>query len=132
MGVTSLGGIWQVSFHVAGTLSADLNIRWTAPCDCTLLYVSAVSSDANAFGINVGLSSDTDEFIQKSDAGVSNTPVEFGSADFYDSDGVQPGVYYPRISDGDILVIEVDFNYNGGGAGAASDDPTIVLTFAEG
>jgi hypothetical protein len=132
MAITTARGIWQVAFHVTGTLGADLNIRWTVPCDCTLLHASAVSSDANAFGINIGDSSDTDEYLQKSSAGVSNTPNEFDGDDWYDSDGNQPGNYYPHISAGTVLVIEVDYNYNGGGSAAASDDPTIVLTFAEG
>ena len=130
MGKTTLGGIFQISFHVAGTLTADLNIRWTAPCDCTLIHVSAVSSDANAFGINVGDSTDTDGFLAKYSAGISDTPVEKEA--FGDFSGALAGGQYPRISDGDILVIEVDFNYNGGGSALASDDPTIVLTFAEG
>ena len=130
MGKSALGGIWQLSFHVSGTLTGDLNIRWTAPCDCTLIHVSAVSSDANAFGINVGTSADTDGFITKYSAGVSNTPVQKEALS--DFDGALAGSQYPRISDGDIVVIEVDYNYNGGGSGAASDDPTIVLTFAEG
>jgi hypothetical protein len=130
MGKTALGGIWQLSFHVSGTPTADLNIRWTAPCDCTLIHVSAVSSDANAFGINIGDSTDTDGYLTKYSAGVSNTPVEKEAIS--DFSGDLAGSQYPRISDGDVLVIEVDYNYNGGGAAQASDDPTIVLTFAEG
>ena len=132
MGVSAARGIFQLAFHITGTLAANVNIRWTAPCDCTLLHVSAVGSNANDGLLTIGDSSDTDEYLQSSAIGDSNTPVEFDGDDFYDTDGNQPGIYYPRISDGTIVVIEVDFNYNGGGAAAASDDPTIVLTFAEG
>jgi hypothetical protein len=130
MGISTARPPFQVAFHVTGTLTADLNIRWTAPCDLTLLHVSAVASDANAFGINVGDSDDTDEYLTKSSAGVSGTPVEFDGDDFVDTAGATHTKYYPRIAAGTVVVIEVDYNYNGGGAGAASDDPTIVLTFA--
>jgi len=123
---------FTMSFHVAGTLAADLNIRFTVPSPCQLVHVSAVASDANAFGINIGDSADTDEYLTKQSSGVSNTPAEFDGDDFVDADGVAHTLYYPHIADGTVVVIEVDFNYNGGGSAAASDDPTIVLTFLEG
>jgi hypothetical protein len=124
--------IFQIAYHVPGTLTADLSIVWTAPCDCQLLHVSAVVSDANAAGLEIGDSADADEYLTKSDVGVSGTPVEFDGDDFVDSDGNSHNCYYPHITDGTILKITLDYNYNGGGAGAASDDFTIVLTFAEG
>jgi hypothetical protein len=113
------------AFHVPGELAADLNIRWTAPSDCTLVHVSAVASDANAYGLTIGTSTTAAAYLAKCSAGVSNTPVEKTRTDFV-------GSQYPQISDGDIVAIAVDYDYNGGGGAAASEDATIVLTFQEG
>jgi hypothetical protein len=121
---------FAIAFHVAGTLTADLNIRFTVPSDCTLVHVSAVASDANAFGINIGSSADVDGYITKYSAGVSGTPVQKEARS--DFDGALASSQFPHIVDGTIVVIQVDFNYNDGGSAAASDDPTIVLTFVEG
>jgi hypothetical protein len=96
------------------------------------VHVSAVCSDANPFGINIGTSADTDGFLTKQSSGYSNTPAEFDRDDFAGALLTYAGDEYPRFSDGDIIVIEVDYNYNGGGSGAACDDATIVLTFQEG
>jgi len=128
MGVSAARAPFQIAFHVPGELSADLDIKWTAPCDMTLLHVSAVASDANAFGITIGDSDDADEFLTKSSAGVSGTPAEFDGDDFVDTSGDTHNCYYPRIADGTVVAIAVDYDYNGGGGAAASEDPTIVLT----
>jgi hypothetical protein len=124
--------IFQQAYHVSGALGADLNIRFTAPFDCTLLHVSAVNSTAYAAGLTIGDSSDADEYLTKSNIGVSNTPVEFDGDDFVDTSGNTHHLYYPRIADGTVVVIALDYNYNGGGSAQASADVTIVLTFAEG
>jgi hypothetical protein len=129
MGVSAARGIFQQAFHITGTLAANANIRWTAPCDCTLLHASAVGSNANDGLITIGDSSDTDEYLQSSSIGDSNTPVEFDGDDWYDTDGNQPGMYYPRIADGTVVVITLDYD---GASGTATDDFTLVLTFAEG
>ena len=117
---------------VPGTLGGDFNIRWTIPSDCQLVHVSAVNSSAYAFGINIGTSADVDGFLTKSSAGTANTPVEFDRDDFAGALLTYPGDEYPRFSDGDILVIQVDHDYNGGGSATDSVDATIVLTFQEG
>jgi hypothetical protein len=124
--------VFQLSFHVPGSLAADLDIKWTAPFDCTLLHVSAVSSDADAAGLEIGDSADADEYLTKASCGVSGTPVEFDGDDFVDTSGNTHNRYYPRIVKGTIIAIAVDYNYNGGGGASASADLTIVLTFAEG
>ena len=113
------------AFHVPGTLAGDLNIRWTVPSDCQLVHVSADNSSAYAFGINIGTSSDTDAYLEKASAGYSNSPVEFDRDDFV-------GDQYPHITDGTVVVIEVDHDYNAGGSATDSVDATIVLTFQEG
>jgi hypothetical protein len=93
------------------------------------LHVSAVASNDSDATITVGISSDTDEYVQASVIGDSNTPAEFNEDDFYDSDGNQHTRYYPHISAGTILVVALDYD---GAGGTAADDFTVVLTFAEG
>ena len=122
--------VFQTAFHVAGTLTADLAFTWTAAFDCTLIGVSAVASDANAFGVTLGDSTDADGYMTKWSSGVSGTPVE--KVLRTDFDGALALSQFPHIADGTIIKLAVDYNYNGGGSGAASDDPTIVLTFTEG
>ena len=121
---------FQLGFHVPGELSANLDIKWTAPSDCTLVHVSAVQSDDDAAGIIIGDSTDPNGYITTYSCGISGTPVQKELlADF---DGALAGSQFPRISDGDIIAIAVDYDYNAGATGGAASDVTIVLTFLEG
>jgi hypothetical protein len=129
MGTTSARGIFQTAFHITGTTAANANIRWTAPCDCTLLHVSAVASNDSDATLIVGIPTDTDEYVQETAIGDSNVPVEFDGDDFYDADGNQHSCYYPHIADGTVITVTLDYD---GATGTAANDPTIVLTFAEG
>lgn len=130
MGKASLGGIFQVAFHVTGQLAANLDIKWKAVCDCILLHVGAVQSDADAAGLEVGSSEDADGYIKKYSIGLSGTPVEKEA--LTDFDGALADSQYPRISDGDIIALALDYDYNAGEDGGAASDVTIVLTFAPG
>ena len=118
--------------HMAGRLGANLDIRWIAPCDCTLVHVSACQSDADAAGIEVGDSSDQDEYLTKKSVGVSGTPLEWDGDDFVDTSGDTHTRYYPRIVDGTIVRVLVDYDYNAGAGSGAASDVTVVLTFLEG
>ena len=120
---------FQQAYHVAGTLAANLAITFTAPCDCTLLHVSAVGSNANDGLLTIGDSADADEYLTSSSIGDSHTPVEFDGGDFVDTSGNTHTRYYPRIADGTIVKIALDFD---GAGGTATEDFTLVLTFAEG
>ena len=53
--------------------------------------------------------------------GDSGTPSEFDWGDFIDQ--------HPRIEDGDVVIITVDYD---GATGTAAADLTLVLTFTEG
>lgn len=119
-----------VAFHIPGTLAANLNIRWTADADMTLRHVSAVGSNANDATLAIGTSADTDGFITAYAIGDSNTPVEKEGALSGDFDGaLVSSKSFPRISDGDVLALTLDYD---GAGGTAADDVTIVLTFDEG
>jgi hypothetical protein len=123
------GQRFAIAFHVPGTLTANLNIRWTAPHDCTLLHVSAVASNASSATFIVGDSADDDEYLTASDVGDSNVPAEYDYDDFVDTDGNTHARYYPRIVDGTVVVITVDYD---GASGTAAQNLTLVLTLAEG
>jgi len=113
---------FTIPIHVPGSLSADLDIRFTAPFDFTIEHVSAVTSNDSDATIKIGTSSDDDEFLEECVVGDSQVPVEKGRTDFVDDQ-------FPRIEDGDVVVISVDYD---GGSGTAGDDLTIVLTCAKG
>lgn len=118
------------AFHIPGELSANLDIKFTVPSDCTLVHVSAVQSDADAAGIEIGTSADPNGYIETYSCGVSGTPVEKETLANFDGDLVS--TQYPHIVDGTIVAIAVDFDYNAGAGSGAASDVTIVLTFVEG
>lgn len=117
-----------MTFTVISDMTADANWRWKAEGDCTLIHVSANSSNAYAAGITIGTSEDADEFMTKKSVGVSNTPAEFDWDDF----ATYSNKAYPRIEKGDIVIVDVDYNYNAGGGAQASANLTVILTFLEG
>ena len=121
--------VFQQSYHIPGTLTADINIYWTAPFDCQLLHVSAVASNDSDATLQIGDSSDQDEFLASCTIGDSATPVEKDQDDFVDTSGDTHNRYYPRIADG--TVVRVSLDYDGDGGTAAADVP-LVLTFTEG
>ena len=110
------------SFHIPGTLTANLNIRWKAPFDCQLLHISAVNSAATNGTFIVGTSTDDDAYLTTSDIGDSNVPNEFDKDNFV-------GTEFPHIVKGTIVVITVDYD---GAAGTAAANLTLIATFAEG
>jgi hypothetical protein len=117
------------TIHVPGTLSANLDIRFTAPADCELVHVSAVASNDSDATLAIGISTDTDGFLEATAIGDSQVPTEFDLDDFDGAELDDAGSEYPRIDDGDTVVITLDYD---GSSGTAADDVTIVLTFTEG
>jgi len=123
------GQRFTVPIHVPGALSANMEMRWTAPHDCTLLHVSAVASNDSDATLQIGDSSDQDEYLTAAVIGDSGTPVEFDGDDFVDTSGNTHTRYYPRIVDGTVVRVSLDYDGDGG---TAAEDVTIVLTLAEG
>ncbi len=111
--------IFQQAYHIPGTLSADINIRFAVPCDCQLLHVSASQSDANTAVLDIGPSDDPDGYLDNKNVGVSDTPAEFDRDDFV-------GEQHPHIAKGTVVVVTITDH------DSHSDDVTVVLTFAEG
>ena len=117
------------SFHVPGSLAADMDIRFTVPSDCSLVHVSAVSSNDSDATITLGTSADTDGWLAACVIGDSSVPVEKGVADFDGALLSDAGNEPPRAVDGTIVAVILDHD---GSAGTAADDFTLVLTFVEG
>ena len=93
----------------------------------TAVSSSAVASNDSDATLEVGTSADTNGFLTAFAIGDSNTPVEKEA--ITDFSGALSDSQYPRINDGDVLVLTLDYD---GSSGTAADDVTIVLTFAEG
>lgn len=119
--------VFQTAFHVPGTLSANLSLKWVAPFDCQLIHVQAVGSNANDATLKVGTSADDDGYITAFAVGDSGTPVEKEALS--DFDGALADGQYPHITDGTIINLAVDYD---GASGTAAQDLTVVLTFTEG
>lgn len=113
---------FQQSYHVPGTLAANVDIRFTTPFDCQLVHVSAVGSNANNGILDVGPSSDTDGYLDGVNIGDSQVPAEFDQGDFV-------GSQFAHISKGTVVCVTLDYD---GAAGTATHDFTVVLTFTEG
>jgi hypothetical protein len=117
--------IFTHTYHIPGTLGADLNIRFKLPCDAQLLHVSATGSNTAAAGLSLGNSSDGVAYLTKKAVGVSSVPVSFDQDDFV-------GGQFPHMAQGTVFVAALDYDYNNGGSSSASADITLVITFSEG
>ena len=115
------------AFHFTGALGANVTITFTAPSDCQLVHISAVGSNDGDATLIVGDSDDADGYITAFAIGDSGTPVEKEA--ITDFDGALAGSQFPDIDDGDIVIITIDYDGDGG---TAAEDVTIVLTFVEG
>jgi hypothetical protein len=116
------GTIFKHTYHIPGTLAANVSIVYTTQADCQLIHVSAVGSNANNGLLDIGNSSDADAYLDGVSIGDSDTPIEFGRADFV-------GGEFPHIIKGTIVKIALDYD---GAGGTATHDFTLVLTFTEG
>ena len=120
---------FNVGFHIPGALGAGpFNIRWNAPDDCTLLHVSGVTSNDAATTMTIGDETTAALHLAAWDIGAgANTVHEKGNASAFSDFATGQ---YPRILDGDTIVIAVD--PNGPEQGTSGADLTLVLRFAEG
>ncbi len=117
------------TFHVPASLSADMDIKFTVPSDCSLVHVSAVASNDSDALITIGTSADADGWLASCVIGDSSVPVEKAVADFDGALLSDAGNEPPRAVDGTIVAIALDHD---GAGGTAADDFTLVMTFVEG
>ena len=98
------------AFHIPGTLSANLDMRFTIPSPCSLVHVCAVASNDSDATMALGTSADTDGFLAACVIGDSQTPVEKERAEFDGALLTDAGKENPRLADGDIFVITIDYD----------------------
>jgi hypothetical protein len=110
------------TFHIPGTLAADVIMVWTAPFACQLVKVSAVGSNANDATLTIGTTAVVAAYMAETAIGDSYVPAVFDQDDFVDGQ-------FPHIPAGTIVRFDLDYN---GAAGTAVDDATIVAAFTEG
>ena len=108
--------VFQLPFHVTGTLAANVTIIWTAPFDCQLIHVSAqcITQDAA-----VDIYDDGTQINDTLTVTAGTTPCT------QDAIGDFVGDQYPHIAKGSVMRIDVD-------NGSNAVDTFVVLTFTEG
>lgn len=117
------------SYHIPGTLAANITITFTVPAGCSLEHVSAVASNNSDATLMLGTSADADGYKAAAVIGDSGTPVEWGLANFDGALLTNAGKEFPHLADGTIFVATLDFD---GAAGTAAQNVTLVFTFSEG
>ena len=120
--------VFTLTWHVTGTLAANVTIVWTAPFDCQLIHAQAVATNASNALITIGTTADADGYLVSSDVGDSSVPNEWGRTSFTGA-LVSPTQQYPHIPDGTVLTVVVDYD---GASGTAVQNLTVVLTFTKG
>lgn len=119
--------VFQQSYHIPGTLAANVAIKFIAPFDCQLVHVSAVASNDSDATLIIGTSADDNGYVTAGVIGDSGTPVEKEA--LTDFAGALAGSQFPHITDGTIVTLDLDYD---GASGTAAQNVTIVLTFTEG
>ncbi len=118
-----LGDFFTVSYHTAGALAANHAFKFQLPFDASLVFVSAVGSNANNGILDVGSSTAGEAYVKNLDIGDSGTPA------LVDEEGEFEGDVFPHITKGTIIVAALDYD---GAGGTATQDFTLVLGFMKG
>lgn len=117
------GNLFAIPIIVPGTLTADVSFRFQAPFDMQLVKVTAGCDNALTFILDIGTQADPDAYLDAvTVTGATATTTELDRDDFVDDQ-------YPRISDGDEVMVTIDYD---GGGGNDSAGISIVLWFYEG
>ena len=117
------GNLFALPIHVPGTLTANISFRFQAPMDMQLVKVTAGCDNALTFILDIGTAADNDAHLDGvTVTGATSTTTEYGRTDFV-------GDQYPHISDGDEIVVTIDYD---GGGGNDSANVTVILRFYEG
>jgi hypothetical protein len=110
--------VFQQSYHIPGTLAANVAIRFTAPFDMQLVHVSAVASNDSDATMTIGTSASAAAYLAACTIGDSGTPVEKARTDFV-------GDQFPHIAKDSVIKVVV-------GHGSNAVDTVVVITFTVG
>ncbi len=111
------------SFHIPGTLVANVAPLVAVPFDCTLLHISAVASNNSDATLKVGTLDNPAAYLAECPIGDNQSPAV--KASFKDFVGGQ----YPRLTANSSLLITLDYDGNNG---TAAQNVSLALTLAKG
>ena len=115
------GTTLAIPIVIPGTLTADITYRLQAPHGMQLVKVNAACDNATSFILDIGTAADTDAYLDAvTVTGAASTTTEYGRTDFV-------GDQYPKIADGDEVVVTIDYD-GGAGTDAAGVSFTLFLT----
>lgn len=111
------------TFFIRGTLTANHQFRFKAPCDLTLEKVNASTDDATSFILDVGYATDTDAYLDGvTVTGAAATTTNFTRTDFVNSQ-------FPHIAKDTEVTVDIDYD---GGAGNDAANVLVMLWCSEG
>lgn len=113
----------SLCWHIPGTLTANIDIRFTAAFDFTIKEISAVASNDSDATLAVGISTDTDSVLVATTIGDSQVPSVKTRSNWATTN--PNGI----INNDEVVVLTLDFD---GAAGTAAQNVTIVMTILEG
>jgi len=118
---------FPVTIALPGTITADFEAYFKAPCNLTLIAISAGADNGSTATLNVGTTSDEDGYLDAVDFGDSDVPTLFEIADFNGDLVTDQGKEYPHITAGTVIAVGIDVD-------GSTDpvDPCVVLWFTEG
>ena len=117
------GTMLAIPIVVPGTLTADVAYRFQAPYGMQLVKVVGACNNATSFILDIGTAADTDAYLDAvTCTGAASTTTEWARTDFV-------GDQYPKIADGDEVVVTIDYD---GGAGTDAAGVSVTLFLTEG
>lgn len=108
----------KMTFYVPGALSANSVMEIVADRNWKITHVSAVGSNAHDATLALGNDASATAYMTASDIGDSDVPAEFDRDDFV-------GDQYPTHAKGDVFVITIDYDGDGG---TAIQNMVLVIT----
>ena len=108
----------KLTFYIPGTLTGNHVAEIAADRDWKIVHVSAVASNDSDATLALGNDASATAYMVATAIGDSDVPNEFDRDDFV-------GDQYPTHDKGDVFVLTLDYDGDGG---TAADNVMIVIT----